>query len=150
MRITCSSEILKPPDSVFPWLAEPEKAMQWQKNVKGGEILIDMPEVVGTTFTEVVEEGGNSLEMRGVITQYARDRMIAFQLESRIHTVDVSYSLEESLKTTKITVDANIRWKFPLSFLSLFIGRKMKAGIARQMGSELRELKRICGAADDT
>jgi hypothetical protein len=35
MRIMYENEILKPPKAVFPWIAEPEKAIQWQKNVKG-------------------------------------------------------------------------------------------------------------------
>lgn len=144
MRITYANEIRKPPEFVFPWIAEPEKAMQWQKNVKGGEILISKPEVVGTTFKEVVEEGGGSLEMEGVITKFVRDQMIEFHLESKMHEVDVSYSLEGLNNHTKIMVDAKIHWKFPISLLSLFTGNKMKKGIAEQLESEILELKRIC------
>ena len=144
MRITYANEILKPPEFVFPWIAEPEKAMRWQKNVKGGEIIINRPEVIGTTFKEGIEEGGNSLEMHGVITKYIRNQIIEFHLESKIHKVDVSYSVEELNKTTKIIVDARIKWKFPMNLLSLFIGNKMKKGIEEQMESEILELKRIC------
>ena len=78
MRITYANEILKPPEFVFPWIAEPEKAMGWQKNVKGGEVIIKRPEVVGTTFKEEIEEGGNSLVMYGVITKYIRNQIIEF------------------------------------------------------------------------
>ena len=144
MRITCVNEILKPPEFVFPWIAEPDKAMQWQKNVKGGEILIDEPEVVGTTFKEQIEEGGESLEMVGVITQYIENQVIGFHLESKIHQVDVSYSLEALDNTSKITIDAIIKWKFPLNLMSILIGNKMKKGIAGQMEAEILELKRIC------
>ena len=144
MRITYANEILKPPEFVFPWIAEPDKAMQWQKNVKGGEVIINRPEVIGTTFKEEIEEGGNSLEMYGVITKFIRNQIIEFHLESKIHKVDVSYSVEELNKTTKIIVDARINWKFPINLLSIFIGNKMKKGIAEQMESEILELKRIC------
>ena len=144
MRITYANEILKPPEFVFPWIAEPDKAMQWQKNVKGGEVIINRPEVIGTTFKEEIEEGGNSLEMYGVITKYIRNQIIEFHLESKIHKVDVNYSVEELNKTTKIIVDARIKWKFPINLLSIFIGNKMKKGIAEQMESEILELKRIC------
>ena len=34
MRINYNIEISKPAEEVFLWIAEPEKAMQWQKNVK--------------------------------------------------------------------------------------------------------------------
>lgn len=144
MRITYENVILKPPEFVFPWIAEPDKAMQWQKNVKGGEVIIDRPEVIGTTFKEEIEEGGNSLEMYGVITKFIRNQIIEFHLESKIHELDVSYSVEELNKTTKIIVDARINWKFPMNLLSIFIGNKMKKGIAEQMESEILELKRIC------
>jgi len=144
MRITYANEILKPPEFVFPWIAEPDKAMQWQKNVKGGEVIINRPEVIGTTFKEEIEEGGNSLEMYGVITKFIRNQIIEFHLESKIHELDVSYSVEELNKNTKIIVDARINWKFPMNLLSIFIGNKMKKGIAEQMESEILELKRIC------
>jgi hypothetical protein len=144
MRIKYTNEILKSPEVVFPWIAEPNKAMQWQKNVKAAEILIDKSEVVGTTFKEEIQEDGNSLEMRGVITKYIKDQIIAFHLESKIHKVEVSYSLEGDKKSTRVTVDARINWKFPLNLLSLFIGRKMKTGIAEQLKTEIFELKRLC------
>ena len=70
MRIIYENEILRPPEIVFPWISEPEKAMKWQKNVKGGEIVINKPEIIGTTFNEVIEEDGKSLEMYGIITKY--------------------------------------------------------------------------------
>lgn len=144
MRITYVNEILKPPAFVFPWIAEPDKAMQWQKNVKGGEIIVNKPEVIGTTFKEEIEEDGNSLEMYGVITKFIRNQIIEFHLESKIHKVDVSYSVEEIDKTIKVMVDARINWKFPMNLLSIFIGNKMRKGITEQMESEILELKRIC------
>jgi len=144
MRITYENEILKPPEIVFPWIAKPEKAMKWQKNVKGGEILINKPEIIGTTFKEIIEEDGKSLEMHGIITKYVKDKIIGFHLESKIHVFDVNYSVEEINKATKICVEALIHWKFPMNIMSLFIGKKMKEGIIEQLNSEFLELKRIC------
>jgi hypothetical protein len=54
--------------------------MLWQKDVKGGEILINKPEVVGTTFKEIIEEDGNNLEMYGTITKYVVNEIIVFHL----------------------------------------------------------------------
>ncbi len=144
MRILCEDEIRKPPEVVFPWIAEPEKAIQWQKNVKQAEIIIDRPERVGTTFKEEVEEDGSRLEMRGVITGFIQDQVIAFHLESKVHTVDVSYSLAGGSQGTRVAVEARINWKFPMNLLSIFLGGKMKTGIAEQLKREIIELKRIC------
>jgi hypothetical protein len=41
-----------------------------------------------------MEEDGKNLEMTGTITGYTPGQMIAFHLESKIHTVDVSYTVE--------------------------------------------------------
>ena len=144
MKITLIVDIFSPPEDVFPWIAEPEKAMQWQKGVKGGEIIKETPEKVGTTFREEMEEDGKSIEMYGEITDYLQDKLIAFRLESKIHCVDVSYTVVGHEDKSTVTLDSTINWKFPLNIISLFIGRKMKAGILEQTESEFAELKRLC------
>ena len=50
MKITTSIDILSKPENIFPWVAQPDKAMRWQKDVKGGEIIKETPEKIGTTF----------------------------------------------------------------------------------------------------
>jgi hypothetical protein len=144
MRIRYSSEIASPPEVVFPWIAEPEKAMQWQKNVKGGGIIIEKPEIIGTTFKETIEEGGNTLEMQGVITEYKPKQFIGFHLKSRIHEFDVRYLVEEAQQATKLSIELDINWKFPMNIMSLFIGKKMEASLINQINAEVLELKKLC------
>jgi hypothetical protein len=122
----------------------PEKAMLWQKGVKKGTILKETPEKIGTTFIEEMEENGNSLEMHGVISGYVRDKMITFQLDSKIHRLEVCYTIEGGNGSSVITAESDIHWKFPMNILSLFWGRKIKAGIVKQTESEFAELKRLC------
>lgn len=144
MKIAYEAVISQSPLVVFPWIAEPEKAMQWQKNVKRGEILIEQPDVIGTTFTEIIEENGNQLEMTGTITEYVENELIAFHLDSRIHELNVTYSLEAANDHTRYQVEAKIRWKFPMNIIRLFMGRKMKSQLAQQLDGETLELKRLC------
>lgn len=144
MKVTCENVISKPPEVVFPWMAQPEKAMKWQKNVRGGEVLVSKPGMVGTTFKETIEENGRGLEMRGTITEYVENTVIGFHLESRIHAVDVRYSVAEVDRQSRISIVANIRWKFPMSIVSLFAGNKMARTLTRQLESEVLDLKRIC------
>jgi hypothetical protein len=144
MRVHCSSEIAQPPDAVFPWIADPEKAVQWQKNVQGGKILIRKPEIVGTTFTEVIEEDGNTLELQGIITKYVENTEIDFHLQSRIHELDVRYALEAIWNGTKLSITAIIHWKFPMNIISLLMGKKMEAGLREQLHREILELIRLC------
>ena len=144
MRIAGEILIAKAPEAVFPWIADPEKAMRWQKNVEGGEIIVSTPDMVGTTFTETMEEKGRVLEMRGQITQYAVNRLIAFHLESRIHVVDVSYSVEAVNGQTRVSVLAGIRWRFPMNVVSILLKRRMQSSLAAQVDGELRDLKTLC------
>ncbi|MCL4872404.1 MAG: SRPBCC family protein [Anaerolineae bacterium] len=144
MKINFAVEVLGEPDKVFPWIDNPEKAMLWQKGVKKGEIIKETPEKIGTTFMEEMEEGGNSLVMHGVITGYIRNKMITFQLESKIHKLDVCYSITGEDGKSVITVESNIHWKFPMNIMRIIFGRKIKEGILKQTESEFAELKRLC------
>ena len=147
MKIQCQSEISLSPERVFPWIAEPEKAMQWQKNVKGGKIIKDNPEIVGTTFEEMIEEDGKSLKMNGTITRYVKNKIIGFHLVSKIHEVDVCYILDEIENATKLSIEADIHWKFPMNIISIFVNKKMAKGISAQLLNEVQDLKKLCEGA---
>lgn len=144
MKIFYEDIISKPPEIVFPWIAEPEKAIKWQKDVKGGEIIVNKPEVVGTVFREVVEEDGSQLEMNGIITEYIPNKIIGFHLKSRIHEFDVSYILEEFNEKTKFRMDVTIRWKFPMNVISIIMGKRIKTSLVKKLEIEAQELKKLC------
>ena len=144
MNITVAADIFCKPERVFPWIADPDKAMRWQKGVKGGEIIKETPEKTGTTFREEMEEKGKRLVMYGEITGYVRDKSMSFHLESNIHRVDVTYSIEWKDNRSILTAESTIRWKFPMSIINLFIGGRIREGILRRTESELAELKRLC------
>lgn len=146
MRVASETVILRPPEVVFPWISEPEKAMKWQKNVKRGDIIESKPGVVGTTFTEVIEENGKILEMHGTITRFVENKNIGFHIISKIHEFDINYSLELLNKSTKVSVEAIIEWKFPMNVISSFFGQRMKKKITQELQAELNELKRLSEA----
>ena len=76
MEIALTVDIFCKPEEVFPWIAEPHKAMRWQKDVKGGEILKETSEKVGTTFREEMEENGHSIVLYGEITDYVQNELM--------------------------------------------------------------------------
>lgn len=147
MKISAAIDITCRPEEVFNWIDDPGKAMLWQKNVKGGEIIKDTPGKIGTTFKETMEEDGKSLEMEGTITNYIPDELISFQLESKIHRVKVNYSIKGETVRSIVKIDSIIHWKFPMNIISFFIGSKIKGKIQDQTRFELSELKRKCEAS---
>lgn len=144
MNISLSIQVPGAPDEVFPWLDDPEKAMLWQKGVKKAKMLTETSERIGTTFVEEMEEGGKVLEMHGMITAFARNEMIAFHLESRMHEVDACYSVRGGGESSVVMVASTIHWKFPMNLLSLLFGPKIEEGILQQTQAELGELRRLC------
>ena len=112
--------------------------------MKDWAYLVRTNNVVGTTFKETIEEGGNQLEMTGEITRYEKDRAIAFHLNSSIHELVVAYQLEEAKQGTTVCIDADVRWKFPMSVISLFAGGKMKRSLEEQLRQESLKLKQLC------
>jgi len=143
MKISTTIDIHSNPEEVFSWINEPDKAMRWQKGVKSGEIIKETPQKIGTTFKEVMEENGKSLIMYGEITDYLPNELISFQLESKIHKVQVKYSVKGETKKSIVLVESTISWKFPMNIICLIIGFKIKAKILDQTKSELSELKRL-------
>ena len=144
MKISFSIDINSPPITVFSWVEKPEKAMKWMTSVTRGEILHETPERIGTTFREVVEEDGSGVELQGMITDYVPDRSISFHLESRVNMVDVEYCVEAIQSGTRLTQNANVRWKFPVNVISLFMGAKIKQNISIQAQKEFKKLKELC------
>ena len=147
MKIVFESEINQSPELVFPWIEDPEKAMRWQKNVKGGEIIENNPDIIGTTFKEVIEEDGNSLTMHGTITKYAKNKMVGFHIDSRIHEFDVTYAVQAAGRATRLSINADIHWKFPMNVMSIFLRKKMEEGLKEQMEVEVQELRKLCEGA---
>ena len=149
MKITVTIDIFCGPEEIFPWIDEPDKAMLWQKNVKGGEIIKETPEKIGTTFKEEIEEKGKSLIMCGEITNYIQNELISFHLESKIHSVNVIYSVAADSNKSTVKAESTIRWKFPMNLICIFIGFKIKRNILLQIKSEFAELKRLCEMKQD-
>lgn len=144
MRLTLAIDISRPPAAVFPWIAEPEKAMRWQAGISDVEIIERMPQVTGTTFREVMRGGRNQLEIMGAVTEYVPGTRIAFHLRSRVHELEAAYSIEGDQNGSKLTATASIKWRFPANIIFRLRGKKLYRGIVQQTEAELRELKRLC------
>lgn len=82
--------------------------------------------------------------MYGEITDYIPNKLISFQLESKIHRVSVIYSVLGYTNKSTVSVDSTIRWKFPVNLITLIIGNKIEKNILRQTTAELSELKKLC------
>jgi hypothetical protein len=144
MNIEYSIEISKPANVVFPWIANPLKAVQWQSNIKSYEIIKQTDDLVGSTFKEYLEEDGSTLEIFGSVLDKVENKRISFQVKSKYHKLNVCYSLFEDKGITCVSISGNILWKFPINIIIALKSKKVKKEMSIQMREELLKLKRLC------
>ena len=144
MKLTYTIDINSTPEIVFSWLGTPERAMMWQTSVSKTEILHETPNMIGTTFREVVEENGRRVEMNGVVTDYRKDQVLAMHLDSKYNNVDVEYRLEEIGGRTRLTMISNIRLRSFLRVLSIILCPAFKKKLLGQLNREYASLKELC------
>jgi uncharacterized protein YndB with AHSA1/START domain len=144
MRITYNIEIGSPPERVFYWIGDPERAKVWMTSVTHTEILHKTPGWVGTTFREVVEGDEGSTELHGVVTAYQPNRSMGFHLSGKYNVVDVEYYLEDIRGRTRLTQQTAMRFKGLAGVLSVFMGPVFKRQIVTQLDAEFARLKELC------
>lgn len=144
MKASHSIEIRSTPENVFYWLEDPSRAVRWMTSVTKTEIIEEADGMVGTTFREYVEEDGRGTEMHGIVTEFVPNERMAFRLEGDYNSVEVVFSLEEVGETTRLSQDADIRFKGFLRVLSFFFAAAFKRKLAGQTEKEFQILKELC------
>lgn len=144
MKISEVVDIKRTREEVFYWLGDPQRAMMWMTSVSKGEILHQTPEMVGTTFRETVEEDGRGTELQGIITGWTPNERIAFHLSGQYNVVDVEFRLEEIEDGTRLTQNAEVRFKSFTKVLMILMGPKFKRQVTEQSQQELVRLKELC------
>lgn len=118
--------------------------MAWMSSVSKTELLHETTDMVGTTFREIVEENGQWTELHGVVTDYRPNQLIAFHLSGKFNVVDVEYRLEEIENRTRLTQNANIRFKSFMRVLGILMGPMFRKKIMDQLQKEFAKLKELC------
>lgn len=145
MKVVYTVTINRPVEDVFPWIGDPDKALKWQTNISSTELLHKTPDWIGTTFLETIEENGGSVEMRGVVTDYRENQVLAMHLSGKYNTVDVEHRLEETDEgQTRLTIRANIRFKSFLKIASIVFRPAFKKKLIEQLNVECARLKELC------
>jgi hypothetical protein len=96
-------------------------------------MIHETPDMVGTSFREIVEDDSGAIEMYGVISGYEPNKSISFHLDSRVNTVGVEYCIEAASDGVRLVENANVRWKFPMNIAGILFGNKMRQNILAQL-----------------
>lgn len=141
MKIVNKVEINSSPERVFFWLENPERARQWVTNVTRTEYIKETPERIGTTFREYVEESGEGIEMKGIITDFQPNRIFGVHLESESHTADVRFVLSALGGGTLLSQEVELHFKLELEES---VYDSIRNNIIAQAKLEFGQLKKLC------
>lgn len=141
MKVLTSVEIKAAPDQVFYWIERPERAKKWVTNVTRSEYIIETSERIGTSFREYVEEGGQGIEMMGIVTEFQPNKLFAVHLESESHSAEVSFVLKGEGGRTLLTQNVELHFKNELDEATY---DSIKKHIVNQARGEFAQLKRLC------
>lgn len=144
MKLSFEIEIDCSPEEVFSWLKDPQKAKEWMTSVSETEMLSGNPNTVGSTFREIIKDQNGRTEMQGVVTGYQENEMISFYLSGAYNTVDVEFRLEKIGERTRVTQNAEVRFRSFMKILSVFLGPAFKKGITAQSQEDFARLKELC------
>ena len=144
MKITNIININSSPEKVFYWISDPDRAKQWMKSVLETEIFNQTPEMIGTTFRELVGKRGRGFEVTGEITDFKENQLIAFHLTSKINDINIEYCCEKIENGTRLVQDAEIRFKSVFKIISTLLQHLVKNKIIEQVNSEFATLKYLC------
>jgi uncharacterized membrane protein len=148
MKVNYSVELNCTPEKVWYWLGTPERAMKWQKSVSKTEYLEKTPDWVGTTFREKIGENGQSVEMRGVVTDYRENELLGMHLSGKYNMIDTRWRIERSGDNARLTVDSDVSFKGYLWILSVIVRPMFKKTLLRQMEDDVERLKELCEGGD--
>ena len=147
MYVTMSVDIDAPPERVWQFLVEPEKAQQWFHLLKKYEWTSE-PGGIGSTFSWVEEASGRVYEIDFKTTEWDPPHVFGFsQVRSNaFKSYDERWVIEPTESGCRFTF--NDRIGLPYGPLNPIIGWFAARG-ARKTGAEIQaNLKRLAQAAD--
>lgn len=137
-RIT--TEVPRPIDEVFAYLADFSNAAKWDPGVVSGRKISKGPVMPGTEFEIVSRFLGADIKLRYRATQVDPPNRVVFEGEADTLRLVDTITLEKSRKGTRITYDATLALKgifyladLPLHLLFQRIGRNAIRGLEQAL-----------------
>ena len=145
-HLAADVDIDRPPAAVFRWLADPDRAARWQRDVIAYEITHRTDAIRDAEFVETLGKGRRSAQLHGRIVTFEPDAQIGFELSGTGLDIAAGYRVQPtttgSLVHTDITIDTS-------GGLPALLRPAVEWQMRRQLRRELRTLRRLCEADQD-
>ena len=146
MLVSMSVDINAPPEKVWPFLVEPEKAKQWFTALKKFEYTSEVDEGVGSTFFWEEEANGKIYNLNFETTEWVENRIFGYRMTSGdfFKSYDERWEIDPTETGSRFTFNDHI--EFPYGPIGKVIGWFASRG-AEETGAEvLANLKRLAEA----
>ena len=139
-RNEASVEIERPAAEVFPYLAAPERRLEWMEKLVDSEQVTDGEPALGTRFRDVFEDHGQRIELDAEIVEWEPDERLSTRLTSGAFDSTASQRLEDLGGRTRVEVTIETEYRST-------VARLMAGVITRhaqtQLEEDLERLKRL-------
>ena len=147
MKNIFSIEVDAPPERVFAWLGDGERAKQWVPNLVESDDLERTPNGVGSTFRHVYVERGRRMEMHGKVVAHEPPDRLAIALTGPFDLY-VEYQLDDLAGRTRLTQRSEVRFKNRAMALAALLMRPlMRKASSKQTEESFGKLKRLIESA---
>jgi uncharacterized protein YndB with AHSA1/START domain len=146
MRVRKTIEIAAPPQSVWPFLVEPEKVLQWCITFRRFEYTGLQRTGAGAPLTIEEEAGGHLSKMQFEVAEWRENEKLALHMVSgaSYKSYEQQFSLEPSPSGSRFTFEEEI--ELPYGVVGKLIGlaaERMSAATVDKMESRLKELAEV-------
>lgn len=142
MKIAVTEHFRCPIDTLFSYIAEPEKQKLWIKGLLLNESTSPGKEGAGSTFRLLIQEGRKAAEYQGEVTAYERPRRVEIRFWGgnfpKALSMRVDYRLSEEAGGTRLdyvgTCEGKIGffWRLMMGLFKVF-GRMQLRGFLRTL-----------------
>ncbi len=127
-----------PPRDVFAFLVDSQKLLEWQSDLVESEILTQGPLRAGSRFREIRRMGPRETEIRGEISEFASDRLLATHTETKPEA-GVRYVLEPEDGGTRLHYELSVKAMGMMRLMQPMISRSIQKGTEANL-QKLRQL----------
>lgn len=110
--------INRPLEDVFAYLVDIEKQLQWQAGLLKSEVTSRGPMGVGTTYLQVGQLIGHTIEWNSEVTEYTPNRILSFRSVAGSFTIRgrVTFEAIQGSARVSIAIEADVEgiWSGPL------------------------------------
>ena len=142
LKVHGSTEIVAPPEKVWPFLVEPDKTMSWFTNLKKFEYTGEQ-QGMGTTFYWEEESGGRTYKLNFVNTEWVENEVFGYKMTSGDFFKSYTERWELEATPSGCRFSFNDQIEFPwwlLGRIIVFFAQRRSAADGQRIMANLKRL----------